>query len=243
MKKMLSNFTEKFSIRSKKIKGTVVLIKKNVLDFNDFEASILDDLHELVGKKVSLKLISSVYADPANELKGKLGEKAYLEEWITTITPVIAGESSFKVTFDWDASIGFPGAFLIKNNHHSEFYLKSLALEDVPGHGRVYFDCNSWIYPDKYYHDKGRVFFVNKAYLPSDTPAPLRAYRAEELLQLRGNGEGERQESDRVYDYDVYNDLGDPDKGEKYVRPILGASAEYPYPRRGRTGRPPSKTG
>ena len=94
-------------------------------------------------------------------MQGKLGRPAYLENWITTITPLVAGESAFKVTFDWDNEIGVPGAFLIKNNHHSEFYLKSLTLEDVPGQGQVHFVCNSWVYPaDKY--GKDRVFFSNK---------------------------------------------------------------------------------
>lgn len=93
---------------------------------------------------------------------GKLGEPAYLEEWITTNTPIAAGESKFKVTFDWDERIGVPGAFIIKNHHHSEFYLKTLTLEDVPGQGRVHFVCNSWVYPAKYYKTD-RVFFVNKA--------------------------------------------------------------------------------
>lgn len=46
------------------IKGTVVLMKKNVLDLNDLGASVLDRLHELVGNKVSLQLISSVNVDP-----------------------------------------------------------------------------------------------------------------------------------------------------------------------------------
>lgn len=46
------------------IKGTVILTKKNVLDFNDFNASILDKFHELFGRKVSLQLISAVNADP-----------------------------------------------------------------------------------------------------------------------------------------------------------------------------------
>lgn len=47
-----------------KIKGTVVLMKKNVLDFNDMKASFLDRLHELLGKGVSMQLISAVNADP-----------------------------------------------------------------------------------------------------------------------------------------------------------------------------------
>ncbi|XP_050274142.1 probable linoleate 9S-lipoxygenase 5 isoform X3 [Quercus robur] len=226
---------------NKKVEGTVVLMKKNVLDFNDFNASVLDRVHELLGQKVSFQLISAVNGDPANGLQGKLGRPAYLENWITTITPLIAGESAFKVTFDWDNEIGVPGAFLIKNNHHSEFYLKSLTLEDVPGQGRVHFVCNSWVYPaDKYRKD--RVFFSNKTYLPSDTPVPLLKYRENELVNLRGDGKGELQEWERVYDYAYYNDLGDPDKNAKYARPVLGGSSEYPYPRRGRTGRPPTKT-
>jgi hypothetical protein len=43
--------------------GTVVLMKKSVLDFNNFTASMLDGLHELVGKGVSLQLISAVNTD------------------------------------------------------------------------------------------------------------------------------------------------------------------------------------
>ncbi|EEF49838.1 probable linoleate 9S-lipoxygenase 5 [Ricinus communis] len=222
----------------KKIKGTVVLMKKNVLDFNDFNASFLDGIHELAGHGVSLQLISSVNSEPENGLQGKVGEPALLEDWITTFTPATPGDSAFRVTFDWDDEIGIPGAFIIRNNHHSEFYLKTLTLEDVPGQGRIHFVCNSWVYPAKRYK-KDRVFFTNKAYLPHETPMPLRKYREEELVSLRGDGKAELKEWDRVYDYACYNDLADPDKGPKYDRPVLGGSDDYPYPRRGRTGRKP----
>ncbi|KAL6278608.1 hypothetical protein ACE6H2_022209 [Prunus campanulata] len=236
--KMLHNLFDKITGQeqngenSRKIKGTVVLMKKNVLDFNDFNASVLDGVHELLGQGVSLQLISADHGD--------------------------------------SEETGVPGAILIKNNHHSEFFLKTITLEDVPREGRVHFVCNSWVYPAEKY-TKDRVFFVNKVtndshnplqsavvfvvaakiqacymfvqtFLPNETPLPLQKYREEELVHLRGDGKGELQEWDRVYDYAYYNDLGNPDKGSKYARPTLGGSSEYPYPRRGRTGRPPTKT-
>ncbi len=61
------------------------------------------------------------------------------------------------------------------------------------------------------------------------------------MRELRGDGKGLRILSDRVYDYDVYNDLGDPDKDTEHVRPTLGGE-NNPHPRRCRTGRPPTNT-
>lgn len=46
-----------------KIEGIVVLMKKNVLDFNDFHAPVLDGVEELLGQRVSLQLISAVNGD------------------------------------------------------------------------------------------------------------------------------------------------------------------------------------
>ncbi|MCI17768.1 linoleate 13S-lipoxygenase 2-1 chloroplastic-like, partial [Trifolium medium] len=75
------------------------------------------------------------------------------------------------------------------------------------------------------------------SYLPSETPEGLKRFRKDELINLRGNGQGERKSFDRIYDYDVYNDLGDIDKNPDLKRPILGGKL-HPYPRRCRTGRP-----
>lgn len=48
---------------NKKIRGKVVLMKKNVLDSSDLGSSFLDRVHELFGRGVSLQLISSVRGD------------------------------------------------------------------------------------------------------------------------------------------------------------------------------------
>ncbi|KAM6567753.1 hypothetical protein CsatA_026881 [Cannabis sativa] len=227
-------------LNGKKIKGRVVLAKKNVLEFNPLAASvnagsaIFDRLGEFLGNGVSLQLVSGHVA-------GKVGKETHLENWVTSLPTLTPGDSVFKVTFDWDESIGVPEAIIFKNNHVDEFFLKTITLDDVPGQGVVRFICNSWVYSArKYNYD--RVFFRNKSYLPSATPAPLLKYRREELQNLRGDGKGERKEWDRVYDYDVYNDLGEPDKGSNFVRKILGGNSEFPYPRRGRTGRASTKT-
>ena len=79
--------------------------------------------------------------------------------------------------------------------------------------------------------------------MPHETPEFLRQYREEELKNLRGNGSGMLKKWDRVYDYAYYNDLGSPEEGAEYSRPVLGGSKEYPYPRRGRTGRDQHKNG
>ncbi|KAH0643710.1 hypothetical protein KY290_033391 [Solanum tuberosum] len=52
-------------------------------------------------------------------------------------------------------------------------------------------------------------------YLPSETPELLRKYRENELLTLRGDGTGKREAWDRIYDYDIYNGLGNPDQDPK----------------------------
>nr|VDD51757.1 unnamed protein product [Brassica oleracea] len=243
-KTMEEDVKNKKSKKTMKIEGEVVVMKKNLLDFKDTMASLLDRIHELLCRRVSLHLISSLQPDPANEKRGRLGKAAHLEKWVTKIkTSITAEETAFGVTFDWDESMGPPAAFVIKNQHRSQFYLKSLTLRNFPGGegGAIHFVCNSWIYPSHRYRSD-RVFFSNQAYLPSETPELVKELREEELKNLRGNEKGELKEWDRVYDYAYYNDLGAPDKGPDSARPVLGGSPEFPYPRRGKTGRKPTKS-
>ncbi|QCE09081.1 lipoxygenase [Vigna unguiculata] len=233
-----------FGNNKQKIKGTVVLMRKNVLDINsilnptnvidsalDFAGSLLDAATAFA-TSISIQLISSTKAD--GQGKGKVGTATKLRGQISLPT-LGAREEAYDVNIEWDSDFGIPGAFYIKNFMTNEFYLKSFTLEDIPNHGTIHFVCNSWVYNNTKYKTP-RIFFANNTYLPGDTPAPLVKYREDELKVVRGDGTGERQEYDRIYDYDVYNDLGNPDKSDAYARPVLGGSV-LPYPRRGRTGR------
>ncbi|KAF0890277.1 hypothetical protein E2562_002691 [Oryza meyeriana var. granulata] len=146
----------------------------------------------------------------------------------------------YTAEFAVDAAFGEPGAVTVLNRHQREFFVESIVVEGFPS-GPAHFTCNSWVQPTRVSRDP-RVFFSNKPYLPSETPPGLRELRLRELADLRGDGTGQRRITDRVYDYDVYNDLGNPDKGVTSARPVLGGD-QLPYPRRMRTGRPSTTTG
>ncbi|MCE7766511.1 hypothetical protein GQL56_28175, partial [Pseudomonas putida] len=105
-------------------------------------------------------------------------------------------------------------------------------------HGIVNIACNSWVH-SKFDDPEERIFFTNKSYLPSQTPSAIKRLREKEIVILRGDGIGQRKKFERIYDYDVYNDIGDPDAGDDTKRPVLGGN-EFPYPRRCRTGGPRS---
>ena len=49
-----------------KLKGVVVLIKKNLLGVNDVAASVIDRVDEIRGRKVALRLISTA-VDPDSD--------------------------------------------------------------------------------------------------------------------------------------------------------------------------------
>ena len=61
----------------RKIKGEVVLMKRNVLDFNDLSASVIDRVSELLGQGVSLQLVSAVHTDSGNNLMTIISLKLY----------------------------------------------------------------------------------------------------------------------------------------------------------------------
>ncbi|KAK8655556.1 hypothetical protein V6N13_108130 [Hibiscus sabdariffa] len=145
----------------------------------------------------------------------------------------------YMTDFSVPSDFGKPGAVLITNLHAKEFHLLEIVIHGFDD-GPIFFPANTWIH-SRNDNPESRIIFRNQAYLPSQTPPGLNDLRREDLLSLRGNGKGERKPHERIYDYDVYNDLGKPDKDEDLARPVLGGE-ERPYPRRCRTGRPPSKT-
>ncbi|CAI0412782.1 unnamed protein product [Linum tenue] len=189
----------------------------------------MDDIKDLLGKTLLLELVSSEL-DPKTEL-----EKPTVQAYAHKGGKVERREVRYEAEFEVPAEFGAVGAIFVENEHHKEMFLRHIVLEGFPN-GPVNFTCDSWIH-SKFADKRKRVFFNSKSYLPQTTPAGLVGLRDEELVHLRGNGLGERQHGDRVYDYDVYNDLGDPDANFALARPTLGGK-EFPAPRRCRTGRP-----
>ncbi|AQK60089.1 linoleate 13S-lipoxygenase10 [Zea mays] len=191
----------------------------------------VDDIGDLLGKTLLLELVSS-------ELDAKSGVE---KTRVTAYAHKTLREGHYEAEFKVPASFGPVGAVLVENEHHKEVFIKEIKL--VTGGDSstaVTFDCNSWVH-SKFDNPEKRIFFTLKSYLPSDTPKGLEDLRKKDLQALRGDGHGERKVFERVYDYDVYNDLGDPDKNPAHQRPVLGGNKQYPYPRRCRTGRPRTK--
>ncbi|WVZ98236.1 hypothetical protein U9M48_043701 [Paspalum notatum var. saurae] len=192
------------------------------------------------GKTTTLRVFSGTQIDH-NTGKGRLSAEASLRGGKKTKHG--HGKTStmtYQVTLFLDAEFGTPGAIVVKNGlKNDQFFLRYVQLQLAEDRS-IHFECNSWVYPYKK-TNSDRIFFINTCYLPDKTPEALRLLREEELRSLRGNGRGERKDWERIYDFDYYNDLGDPDK-ENHHRPVLGGTAAYPYPRRCRTGRPLFKT-
>ncbi|XP_017407059.2 seed linoleate 9S-lipoxygenase [Vigna angularis] len=233
--------------RNKLVKGRVVLIRKSVVQTLSSVKGlvvtgikIINDSPELdITKSVSFKLISGSKSKDACKLAGKVGNDAYLENNVSVLRTLKETREEFDIYFEWDdKDMGTPGAFYVTNKMNEEFFLVNVTIEypsEQDQNNIIHFDCNSWVHNHKHYKTD-RIFFANIPYLPGKTPEQLKAYREEELKNLRGDGKGKREKWDRIYDYDVYNDLGFLESDGQERHPVLGGP-KYPYPRRVRTGR------
>ncbi|XP_014509754.1 lipoxygenase 6, chloroplastic [Vigna radiata var. radiata] len=186
-----------------------------------------------VGQGIKIQLISHDIDPVTNSGKSV---QTYVKGWIpkpSNVSYIVEYTADFSVP----SGFGCPGAVLITNLHGKEFFLVEIIVHGFSG-GPVFFPANTWIH-SRNDNPESRIIFNNQAYLPSQTPAGIKDLRHEDLLSVRGNQHGIRKQHERIYDYDTYNDLGNPDKDEELARPVLGGH-ERPYPRRCRTGRPPT---
>ncbi|XP_019255389.1 PREDICTED: linoleate 13S-lipoxygenase 3-1, chloroplastic [Nicotiana attenuata] len=220
-----------------KVRAVVTVRNKNKEDLKETIVKHLDAFTDKFGRNVSLELISTDI-DP-NTKGPKKSNQAVLKDW-SKKSNLKTERVNYTAEFVVDSNFGTPGAITVTNKHQQEFFLESITIEGFAC-GPVHFPCNSWVQSKKDHPGK-RIFFSNQPYLPNETPAGLKSLRERELRDLRGDGTGVRKLSDRVYDYDIYNDLGNPDKGIDFARPKLGGSNNVPYPRRCRTGRAPTDT-
>ncbi|URE26013.1 hypothetical protein MUK42_07528 [Musa troglodytarum] len=188
----------------------------------------IDDVKDLLGKTLLLELVST-------ELDAKTGlEKETVKAYAKKAKQhgdKIEYEATFKVPKDF----GDIGGVFVVNEHRKEMFLEEIKL-DASDHNvtatTLTITCKSWVQSQttrtrdcssstRYICVCARahtfelhglmILNVLPSYLPAQTPAGLRRLREEELEVIRGDGQGERKAFERIYDYDVYNDLGDPD--------------------------------
>ncbi|GAA0159609.1 oxygenase [Lithospermum erythrorhizon] len=172
--------------------------------------------------------ISEKVGDVWESYMNRFGQGMHLQLISEEIDPVTGSGKMFETSVhSWSEPSEHP--YAVEHELH---------LVDIVFHGfkddLIRFPANTWIHSQKD-NPESRIIFKNQAYLPSETPLGIKDLRCEDLLSFRGSGKHER-----IYDYDVYNDLGNPDKGEDFVRKLLGGE-KRPYPRRCRTGRPPTR--
>ncbi|KAF4391720.1 hypothetical protein G4B88_005606, partial [Cannabis sativa] len=190
----------------------------------------IDDAQDFFGHSLLIELASAELDPKSGSERKRI--KGYAHK--TSLIDIL-GKVTYEVDFDIPKEFGELGAILVENEHHKEMFLKDIKI-DGEGllNGPVTINCESWIHSKSQNPQK-------RSFLPSNTPSGLKKLREEDLKSLRGNGEGQRKKHERIYDYDVYNDLGSPDLMSDLKRPVLGGK-EHPYPRRCRTGRHPSRS-
>ncbi|PQM42076.1 linoleate 13S-lipoxygenase 3-1 chloroplastic [Prunus yedoensis var. nudiflora] len=219
-----------------KVRAVVTVRNKIKEDLKETISKHLDALTEKIGRNVALELISTEI-DTRTKAPKKSSE-GVLKDW-SKKSNLKAERVNYTAEFMVDSNFGIPGAITVTNKHQKEFFLETITLEGFAC-GPLHFPVNSWMQSKKDHPEK-RIVFCNKPYLPNQTPEGLRELRQKELKNLRGDGSGVRKLSDRIYDYALYNDLGNPDKGTDLARPTVGGQ-KFPYPRRCRTGRLPTDT-
>ncbi|KAM1010988.1 hypothetical protein ACFX2C_046394 [Malus domestica] len=219
-----------------KVRAVVTVRNKNKEDFKEAISKHLDSLADQIGRNVVLELISTEL-DPRTKAPRKSSE-GVVKDW-SKKSNLKAERVNYTAEFMVDSNFGVPGAITVTNKHQNEFFLETITLEGFAC-GPLHFPVNSWIQSKKDHPGKRIVFCNKQPYLPDQTPDGLKELRQRELKNLRGDGSGVRKLSDRIYDYGLYNDLGNPDKGIDFARPTLGK--KIPYPRRCRTGRLPTDT-
>ncbi|KAI7731547.1 hypothetical protein M8C21_022303 [Ambrosia artemisiifolia] len=196
----------------------------NANNNNNVDAAAADGDSDLLALSILLEFVS-------NDLDANGNRKSVMVTATYKGLDIVNRVYKYEGNFDIPEDFGEIGAVYVENQLKRKMFFNTIALDNG-----VTFTCESWV-QSKYDVKDKRIFFTDKSYLPSETPEALKSLRTEDLESLRGNGEGERKSYDRIYDYDVYNDLGDPDLDLSLARPVLGGK-EYPLPRRCRTGRP-----
>lgn len=201
------------------------------------DEGLLDYIDNVMGRKIVVRLVpAEKNSQNSKKIEGKAYKKGMEDD----------NDIEYKCELNVPEGFGEIGGVLIESKHTKEIYVRRIYLDGFDD-GRITVSCKSFVQPSTKKETIKRIFFTNKSYLPSQTPSGLLEHRAEDLSALRGDGTGERKYGDRIYDYDVYNDLGNPDKFEDpeknkdLKREVLGGTSELPYPRRGRTGRPRCK--
>lgn len=216
------------------VKVVLTIRKKMKEEIGEKIAYFWESFINGIGQGITVQLISE---DIDPETKAAKRISSPVRGWL----PKESGNAyilEYGADFTVPSDFGCPGAVLVTNLQSKEFFLMEIVVLGFKE--PVFFPANSWIHSQGD-NPESRIIFNNKSYLPSQTPAGLKDLRSKDLMSARGDGKGERKEFDRIYDYDVYNDLGNPDKDEDLVRPVLGGE-EIPYPRRCRTGRPPTQS-
>ncbi|KAJ0477037.1 putative linoleate 13S-lipoxygenase [Helianthus annuus] len=184
---------------------------------------VTDVVSDLLGRSFLLELVSNDLDSNGNQKTLRAYARYEALDFDISIY-------TYKCNFDVPEDFGEIGAVLVENEYSKKMFFKNIVLDNG-----VTFTCESWVHSKNDNPDK-RIFFADKSYLPSETPNGLKSLREQDMESLRGNGEGERKSFERIYDYDVYNDLGAPDEELSLARPVLGGE-KHPYPRRCRTGR------